>query len=170
MKKITFKPNYVIIPLITIAVALLGSWFNTLGMQWYDTTLIRPDLTPPKYAFPIAWNIIFICATISALMVWNKPQFEERYLVIFKRKTHDFNLIIGLFIANAVLNALWSLLFFTFNLIGAALIEMFFLEATIFILMWLIWRHSKIASLLLLPYLLWVGFATYLTYLIYTLN
>lgn len=170
MKTFSFKKNYVIIPLITIAVAMLGSWFNTFGMTWYQTELVRPDLTPPNYLFPIAWTTIFILATIAALMVWNKPQFEERYLVIFKRKTRDFNLIIGFFIVNAILNALWSLLFFTFHLIFPALVEMIFLEATTLILILLIWRHSKIASLLLLPYLLWVAFATYLTYLIYILN
>ncbi len=170
MSSFTFKKNFVIIPLITIVVALLGSWFNSFGMPWYQSELIRPDLAPPNYLFPIAWTTIFILATITALMVWNKPQFEERYLVIFKRKTYDFNLIIGFFIANAILNALWSLLFFTFHLIFPALIEMLILEATTLILMILIWRHSKVASLLLLPYLLWVGFATYLTYLIYILN
>jgi tryptophan-rich sensory protein len=170
MNKLKFKPNYIVIPLITVVVILLGSLFNSFGMQWYETQLVRPDLTPPNYAFPIAWNIIFLCTTISALMVWNKPQFEERYLVIFKRKAHDFKLIIGLFIANAVLNVLWSLLFFSFRLIYIALFEMLFLEATIILLVILIWKHSKIASLLLLPYLLWVGFATYLTYMINILN
>lgn len=164
------KPNYFIIPLVTILVALFGSWFNTFGMSWYQTELVRPDITPPNYYFPIAWNIIFILTTAAALMVWNKPQFEERYLVIFKRKTKDFNLITGLFIANAVLNILWSLLFFSFRLILPALFEMIFLEATTLILMILIWKHSKVASLLLLPYLLWVAFATYLTYLIFILN
>ncbi len=170
MKNFIFKPNYIVIPLITVLVIILGSLFNSFGMQWYETQLIRPDITPPNYVFPIAWNIIFLCTTISALMVWNKPQFEERYLVIFKRKAHDFKLIIGLFAANAVLNVLWSLLFFSFRLIYIALFEMLLLEATIILLMILIWKHSKIASLLLLPYLFWLGFATYLTYIINVLN
>ncbi len=153
------KTNYLVIPLVTILVALLGSFFTSQGMDWYDATITRPELTPPKWLFPIAWNLIFLFTTISALIIWNKG-----------KKDRNFKLIIGLFIANAILNLLWSLLFFKLQLIFPALIEMVLLEITNIALLLLTWRVSKPASLLLLPYALWVGFATYLTYLIHLLN
>lgn len=167
-----FKPNYIIIPLITIAVAVIGSVFTSSGMQWYDSEVIKPVLNPPKWIFPVVWNTIFILTTISALIAWNKRYVENRFLLIFKKKQIDviFVFVIGLFIANAIFNVLWSLLFFTLHQLSLALFEMIILEITILIIMVLLWKRSKLASLLLIPYAAWVGFATYLTFQIVILN
>lgn len=166
------KPNYVVIPLITVAVAVIGSIFTSLGMPWYNNELIKPALTPPDWIFPVAWNIIFILTTVSALITWNKRYVESRYLLVFHKKEVDviFLFVVGLFIANAIFNVLWSLLFFTLHQISLALFEMIILEITIVLIMVLLWKRSKIASLLLLPYAGWVGFATYLTLQIVLLN
>lgn len=166
------KRNYFIIPLITIFVALLGSYFSTGGMSWYDTTLIKPELTPPKWLFPVAWNLIFLFTTISALIVWNKGKEKTQFLWVLtnEKESNKYWLIVWLFIANAVLNVLWSFFFFELQLIEIAFVEMLFLEATLLVLIPLIWHISKTASLLLLPYALWVAFATYLTFQIVRLN
>jgi len=154
------KPNYFIIPLITIATALLGSLLTNIGMSWYDATLIRPELTPPKIAFPIAWTTIFILTALSALIFWNKSG----------KKVKMKKWISIIFLINAILNILWTFLFFYSQAIEAALVEMIFLEATVLTLIFLIWKISKTAACLLLPYFIWVGFATYLTYEIVRLN
>jgi translocator protein len=151
------KPNHLVIPCITILVAIVGSWVTQGGMEWYKGELVQPSLTPPNWAFPIAWNTIFVLTTISALIVWNK-------------KGSYKPLIFALFGLNAFLNVLWSILFFGDHLIFPAFVEMIILELTLVLLIPLIWKTSKAASLMLLPYLLWVGFATYLTYLINVLN
>jgi len=153
-----FKKNYIIIPLITILVALLGGWFSGLGMSWYNNNLVQPNITPPNWAFPVAWNIIFILSTIAAILVYNS--------LVKKNK----NLAIGLFVANAILNVGWSLLFFTLHLIGLALIEMIILWLVLLAQLIINWRIGKWSSVLLWPYWLWVSFATYLTYLINILN
>ncbi|MBT3704155.1 tryptophan-rich sensory protein [Candidatus Peregrinibacteria bacterium] len=153
------KPNYILIPLIAIAIAVGGSMLTGAGMEWYETTLIKPDLTPPKIAFPIAWNLIFVCTTISALIIFNKA-----------KKNKHYKILLILFTANAILNVLWSYLFFGIGDVQAALIEMIFIEATIIALMVLMWKNFRLATGLLIPYLLWVGFATYLTYQILNLN
>lgn len=167
-----FKPNYIIIPLITIIVALVGSAFTTIGMPWYDSVLIQPELTPPKWLFPVAWNTIFLLTTISALIVWNKGTAKKKFLFILidKKPSEKHWWIVTLFLMNALLNVLWSYLFFTQQMIGAAFIEMLILELTLVLLIWMIWDISKAASLLLLPYAGWVAFATYLTYQIWILN
>ena len=148
------KPNYFLIPLTTIVVAVLGSLLTDAGMQWYNTELIKPELTPPAIAFPIAWTTIFTLTTISALIFWNKSD----------KKAPLTTWIALLFLLNAVLNVLWTFLFFYSQAVTEALIEMLLLEATVLALIFLIWKISKTASLLLLPYFIWVGFATYLTY------
>lgn len=166
------KRNHIIIPFITIVVAILGGWASSKGMDWYSTQLIRPDLTPPKIAFPIAWNLIFLFTTISALIVWNKSEEGKNFLLkLFRKKQQPkFWLIMELFAANAVLNVVWSVLFFTLHAIFPAFIEMIILELTLLFLIPLVWKVSKLASLLLVPYAAWVGLATYLTYLIMGLN
>jgi len=154
------KPNYFIIPLIALTVGLLGSIFTGLGMYWYDTQIIKTGITPFNWVFPVAWNSIFLLTTISVFIVWNRGN----------RKIREFGLIIGLFALNALLNVLWSLLFFYLHLVGLALIEMLFLEITLVWLIMLVRRSSLAAAVLLWPYLLWVAFAAYLTLLIFKLN
>lgn len=153
------KLNYFVIPLITIAVAALGSYFTQLGMPWYESSVIKPELTPPDIAFPIAWTTIYIATTISALIAWNKT----------KNGKHD-GVIASIFLINAVLNAAWTLLFFTLHQMGLAFVEIIVLEATVLLLVLLTWEKSKIASLLLLPYLIWVGLASYLNLMLFLLN
>ncbi|MBN1494492.1 tryptophan-rich sensory protein [Candidatus Peregrinibacteria bacterium] len=170
--KFKFKSNYVIIPFVTILVAIIGSIFSQSGMMWYNTELVKPELTPPGWVFPIAWNTIFVLTTISALIVWNSGPKQKRFLLLFKKKAEDtiLSLIMGLFIANAVLNVCWSLLFFTLRFTYAAFLEMIVLEATVIALIVLIYKRSKAASALLLPYAVWVAFATYLTSQVILLN
>ena len=149
------KANYVIIPAVTFLVAGLGGYFTQAEMLWYETTLVKPGFTPPGWVFSVAWNIIFLCATASALIVWNKK--------------HD-KVLMSIFAANAVLNVLWSFLFFQMHWIEASFIEMFLLETTLIAMIMVSWEISKTASLLLLPYAGWVAFATYLTYVVLELN
>lgn len=171
MKK-KFKLNYAIIPLVTIATAVIGGIFSNLGMQWYQNELVKPELTPPGWVFPIAWTVIFILTMISALILWNSGKGEKRFLLVFKKKVDDsaLSLIMGLFIANAVLNVCWSLLFFTLRYTYAAFLEMLLLEITVVALIALTYKRSKAASALLLPYAVWVAFATYLTSQVILMN
>jgi tryptophan-rich sensory protein len=67
-------------------------------------------------------------------------------------------------------NVAWSYIFFTKHLIGLAVIDSLLILMTAGMIMVIAWRVSKMSSLLLVPYVLWVSFATYLTYDIYTLN
>jgi len=154
------KPNYLVIPLLTLTVAWLGSIFTSIGIEsgWYNA-ISRPAWTPDGFVIGTVWTIIFILATISALIVWNK----------FKRD-QQFNYIIALFLINGFLNFSWSFLFFTAHLIGASVIWAGLIALSVLILMILIWPKSKLASLLLAPYLGWVIFATYLTRVIWKLN
>lgn len=152
------KLNYFIIPLITVLAALSGSWLTSSGMSWYKKIII-PSLAPSGSIIGAVWTIIFILSAISALIVWNKSPHDGR-----------FWWIIGIFILNAILNVLWSYLFFNRHLIGSAILEAAALGVTACILIVLIRPISQGASLLLVPYAGWTIFATYLNYLIWNLN
>ncbi|MEM4263633.1 MAG: TspO/MBR family protein [Candidatus Woesearchaeota archaeon] len=152
------KPNYIIIPIITIAVSVIGSMITSKGMQWYKTINL-PSFTPPGSFIGAVWTMIFILATISALIVWNKMPQEG-----------NFWWIIALFLINAGLNVFWSYLFFGKHMLNVAFIEAGLLDLTVITLIILIWPVSRLAAGLLIPYAAWVAFATYLSYIIWSLN
>jgi len=152
------KINYIIIPLITVLVAVVGSWLTSGGMEWYGTINL-PEWTPAGSVIGAVWTTIFILTTLSALIVWSRANRNRR-----------FWWIIVIFLINAFLNVFWSFLFFSQHLIGPAIWEAGLLDASVIALIILIWPISRLASILLVPYAGWVAFATYLTYTVWLLN
>lgn len=166
------KLNYLLIPLVVVFVAFSGSFFTSSGMDWYDNEVIKPILNPPDIAFPIAWNIIFLCTAISAVIFYNKAQKKtERRFLFFKKQRKDiFYTGLWLFGLNAFLNIFWSFLFFYLQMPGLALIEIVVLLLNIAFLIFVCYKVDKISAFLLIPYILWVSFATYLNFSIWVLN
>jgi tryptophan-rich sensory protein len=151
MKSKSFDPKSLLFPFLVILVGIVGSTFTFHGMTWYKEVLIKPaGLTPPDWAFSVAWTLIFIGMAISGMMVWHK--------------TKDRRTLLFMFILNALLNVGWSYLFFELHQVTASFVEMLLLEASTIGLCIMSWKSSKWAGLLLLPYPLWVAFATALTY------
>lgn len=153
-----FRPSVLVIALIAIAVSVIGGTATGGGMDWY-MTLEKPSITPPGLVISVAWTIIYILTAISAIVVWQR----------FKRDA-TLKWIIGIFIANALLNGLWSFIFFRWHLIGLAIIEMILLEISTLALIFLIWPRSRAAAILLAPYAIWVLFATFLAYQFWWIN
>jgi len=152
------KINYFFIPLLVAFVAWGGNIFTNNGMDWYKT-LNLPDLAPDGSVIGAVWTLIFLLFTISVLSFWNS-----------KPKNDNFNLIAFLFLANAVLNTFWSYLFFTLQQIDWSLIEMTILNLTNLLLILFLWKKNLLSAVLLIPYFLWVTFATYLSCLILAIN
>jgi translocator protein len=153
-----FKPNFLVIPALIAAVSWLGSLITSANMDWYRQ-ISKPAWTPPGSVIGTVWTIIFILTAISIIIVWNNH-----------RDKKEFKLIIFFFALNLLLNIGWSAIFFGAHLIGLAFFEALILDATVLVLILLIWKHSKTAALLLAPYFLWVAFASYLTYTIWMMN
>jgi translocator protein len=154
------KTNYLLIPLITIVVALTGSFFTELGLKDWYKSLKLPKFTPPGKTIGMVWSIIFALTAISALIVFNSSAVLPE----------DLRLLTYLFVINAIMNVFWSLLFFYLHMIGYAVIESAALALSVLGLILYIYPFSLIAAVLLLPYFLWVCFATYLTYSVWKLN
>ncbi len=151
------KTNYITIPLITLLVAFSGSYFVSRGLDWYGA-LRLPVGAPDGRLIGIAWTIVYFFTTFAALIFWNA------------RGKKTFSLIIILFATNAILNALWSFIFFVQRNPMAAFAEMTVLNLINLLLIGLLLGYDKRSSVLLLPYLLWVAYASYLTYQIILLN
>ncbi len=152
------KINYLLIPFVAFATAVLGNYYAADGMIWY-AGLNLPGWTPSGGVIGAVWTVIFIFSALSALVVWNTMEFDGGALWIF-----------ALFLLNAALNVLWSVLFFKLNYLGPAVVEAATLCLTVLILILAIRPISAVASALLLPYAAWTAFATYLAYNVWTLN
>lgn len=142
---------------VAISLGAFGGLMTPLG-SWYDE-LKKPSWQPPDWLFGPAWTIILGLAAWSAVMAWNAaPDASARTDVVI------------LFATNALFHALWSPLFFRARRPDWALIEVIFLWASLVALLVGLWPISHFASYLILPYFLWVSFATWLNYVIVRLN
>ncbi len=151
--------HYIVSPAFYAGVAISGRMFTAEGVVTWYPALNKPEFTPPGSLIGIVWTIIYILSCISLILFINHG-----------RESHRFWTIIGLFLLNGILNAAWSYIFFTRHLIGLAVLDAILIALTVGMMIVLSWPYSKMSSLLLLPYLLWVSFASYLTYNIYILN
>lgn len=158
-----FKHGYVFIPLVVILVALIGGAFTSNGMDWLKNELFKPQYMPPNWVFGLAWNLIFLCVAISAIIAWGKMMGKTKLV-------KGAYTVIYLLVLNAVLNVGWCYMFFQAHLLLPSLIEMVVLQVTNILLMISLWKFSKVSSLLFLPYVLWLFVAFYLNYMFYQLN
>ncbi len=149
----------------TAAVAALGALLlagagglaTEIG-PWYRA-LRKPSWQPPDWAFGPAWTLILGLAAWSGALAWEAaPDAAGRVLVV------------GLFAANALFHFLWSPLFFRLKRPDWALFEVVFLWLSCLALIIGLAGFSTWASLLIVPYLLWVSFASWLNLAIVRLN
>ena len=152
----TFKLNYILIPLIVFTILSIGSLIIQPHLAWYRDELLLPEITPPAWVFSFAWHTIATLTAAYILLVWN----------IVKRDTLWYT-ILGLLVMNGLLNTGWVWVFFSLREITWALWVALALELNLLVLMGLTALRSFKIALLLLPYTLWVGFAVYLNYEIY---
>ena len=149
--------------LVSIALCLLagtiGSIFNIKAIPNWYAKLKKSKLNPPGFVFGPVWTILYLMMAISLYLVW-----------ITGGKSSSFNLAIILFLIQLFLNVIWSYLFFGIRKPLFAFYEIILLW--IFILLTIIsfFQFSKAAAYLLLPYLFWVSFASYLNYSVWKLN
>jgi tryptophan-rich sensory protein len=139
------------------AVGALGAITTELGTWYY--ALRKPPWQPPDWLFGPAWTLIFALAALAGVLYWrNQPRREGRLQVL------------AAFALNAFLNTFWSLLFFRLKRPDLALYEVGFLWLSIVLLIALLRRGSRTAAWLLVPYLIWVSFASYLNWTIVQMN
>ncbi len=151
---------------ITIAVIICLAVGYGAGMAtqssiatWYPT-LIKPFFNPPNWLFAPVWTILYVMMGVSAGLVWSKM---EAVPVLVKKA-------LWVFAIQLILNALWSFLFFGLQNPFLALIEIMLLWLMIFETIKVFKPIDALAVKLLIPYLLWVSFATILNGSIWWLN
>jgi len=145
--------KFLLCVLITEGAGIIGSFFTTPSIKnWYLNTLIKPVFNPPSWIFAPVWTLLFLLMGIALYLVWTK-------------KNNLFWFWIQL-----ILNIVWSIIFFGLHLPLIAFYEIIVLWLATFITIIKFWRLNKTAGILLIPYLLWVTFASFLNFSIARLN
>ncbi|MBC7187346.1 MAG: tryptophan-rich sensory protein [Calditrichaeota bacterium] len=141
---------------VCLLAGVLGSVFTSSGVRTWYPTLNKPPFTPPGWLFGPVWTVLYILMGVAAALVWHKSL--------------GVNTALAVFVVQLVLNVLWSLFFFGLRLPAVALVDIVLLWGAILATLVLFWRMQPAAGLLLVPYLLWVSFATVLNAAIVWLN
>jgi tryptophan-rich sensory protein len=150
--------NIVIILSLCYGTMLLGALFTQFTVaEWYPT-LNKPTWGPPNWAFRIVWPILY---TLMALSAW---------LVQRKQFYHLHNSAFYWFVIQLFFNLAWSFCFFVLKNPGLAFIDILLLFFSILITIVNFGKLVPLAGWLLLPYLLWVSYATALNLIIWTTN
>ena len=120
--------------------------------------LSTPDWAPPSWLFGPVWITLYVLTAVSGWLVWHR---------------HGWNgarTALSLFFVQLALNAVWPVLFFAAGLRGVAFVEICLLVLVLGTVNALFWRLSRLAAILLLPYMAWTLFATVLNLSIWLLN
>jgi tryptophan-rich sensory protein len=138
-----------------VVLAIAGAAITDLG-PWYQALRV-PPWKPPDAAFGPIWTVVFTGAVIAAARAWRASVSGRRALV-------------ALWTANATLNFGWSVLFFYLHRPDLAYVEVFALWLSVAALAAYSWRRDRVATLALVPYLVWVSIAASLNGAIVALN
>lgn len=138
---------------------IVGSVFTFPSIDSWYSKLLKPSFSPPNWVFAPVWVLLYLLMGVSAYLVWEKG--------IKKKNVKDSLEVFGL---QLVLNTLWSLVFFGLQSPFYGLIEIVLLWVAILATMVKFHKISKTATLLLLPYILWVSFAMILNFYVWRLN
>lgn len=159
---VQFRNKSILTPVLAIASilasSLIGGMATATSIQngWY-ATLTKSPLNPPNYVFGPVWTILYIMIGVSFVMVWRAAFHKAR----------DYKVAFGIQMA---LNLLWSLVFFGLRSPEGGVVVILALLAAIAWNIIVFNRYKRLAAWLLVPYLAWVSFATYLNISMASLN
>lgn len=145
--------------LLCLGAAAAGSLFTSSGISSWYASLARPRFAPPDWVFGPVWTILFILMGIAFFLVWEKIG-----------KMPEAKPAAVLFLVHLGLNVLWSALFFGMRQLDIAFMEIMFLWGMIALLLTGFYKVDRRACYLLIPYFLWVTFATVLNQAFWLLN
>jgi tryptophan-rich sensory protein len=143
--------------LLTFVAAAIGALGSASAPDFY-AQLSRPAWAPPAGAFGPVWTVLYALMGVAAWLVWRAHGF------------HRGRGALTLYAMQLAANALWSWLFFAWHRGGLAFVEALLLWALIAATLLAFARLHRLAAVLLLPYLAWVGFACVLTWTLWQGN
>lgn len=150
MKKIL--KNNVFIVVITFLVPSLIAIISRDSFSIYNK-LVKPSFSPPVYVFPIVWNILYILMAISFILIKESENSKA-----------------SLYYVQLILNSIWTLIFFKYRLYFLALIDLLIFLFIVLYMTYKFYEEDKRTLYLLLPYIAWTVYASYLNFYIASYN
>jgi tryptophan-rich sensory protein len=146
--------------IMSLLAGFLGTLVTITGPDsWFALELIKPAWQPPNFLFAPVWTTLYILMGIAAGYIfaqgWEKKEVKIATVI---------------FLIQLGLNVLWSYMFFGWHMLLGSTIEIAVLLVMICVTMYLYYRIKPVAAYLLIPYVLWVSFATVLTAAIWMMN
>ena len=145
--------------LICQGAGAIGALFTSPAISTWYTTIQKPSFNPPNWIFAPVWTLLFLLMGISLYFVWSRGLEDKK-----------IKIAVFIFGVQLALNIFWSFLFFDLQSPLYAFIEIFILWLAILLTIISFYKISKIAAYLLLPYILWVSFASVLNFSILIIN
>lgn len=142
---------------VSFIAAAIGAAASVQAGPFY-ARLVRPEWAPPASVFGPVWTVLYLLMGVAAWLVWRVGGVRAARSAL------------TLFLVQLALNALWSWLFFAWQRGALAFAEVLLLWLLIVATLISFWRIRPLAGVLLVPYLLWVSFASMLTYAIWQRN
>jgi len=168
--------------LICELAGIIGSIFTMPEIRSWYYFLNKPSFSPPNWLFAPVWTILFLLMGISLYLVWSKDfivnistndtqkkAWNPISAKLWSGSWREENAAL-IFVLQLVLNILWSVIFFGLKSPSLAFVEILMLWFAILYTIVNFYRISKPAAYLLLPYILWVSFATFLNFAIWQIN
>lgn len=143
--------------IVSFAASAVGAVASIQAKSFYSQ-LAQPAWAPPPFLFGPVWTVLYAMMAIAAWLVWRSGGL------------HTNRIALSLFLVQLALNALWSWLFFAWQLGALAFVDIVLLWVLIVVTLVSFWRVRPLAGALLIPYLLWVSFAAALNYALWQLN
>jgi benzodiazapine receptor len=143
----------------SLSAGLIGSLVVAGSFATWYPTIEKPAFTPPSWVFGPVWTTLYMLMGIAAFLVWQRGL-----------RVPAVRVALVWFLVQLGLNALWTPVFFGLHRVDLALVVILLLCAAIAITIFCFLRISRLAAGLLVPYLLWVSFATVLNASIWHLN
>ena len=144
--------------IFTVGLGGAGGFFTVPEIASWYVTLNKPSFNPPNYLFGPVWTLLYIFMGISLYLVWKQPPSLQRKKAI------------TIFVIQFAINISWSFIFFNQHQILLALVDIMAMWLFIIFTIIAFGKLNKTAAWLLVPYLLWVSFATILNSAIWVLN
>ena len=151
--------RFVLAIALPLTIGAVAGFFTSLSVKGWYSTVIKPSFNPPDWVFAPVWTLLYIMMGIAFYIIWNKDTAK-----LLKRKAMLF------YFAQLILNFTWSLVFFYAEQPGWALVNIILLCSMIAATIYWFSKISTTATWLLIPYILWVSFATVLNFAIWKLN
>ena len=143
---------------ICIMAGIVGSIFTSRNIPTWYATINKPTFNPPNWVFAPVWTTLYLMMGISLFLIWRQ------------RNAMSISPAIYFFAIQLILNTLWSVIFFGMKLLLVGFIEICILMDFYFIIHHFILRNFTCRITFLIPYLLWVSYASVLNFSIYKLN